>query len=176
MTNDSARLAFLVGGTARGNYNLNTNGGGFFAADANFPVIGYPEVQLIISEAAARTGDEDLAIASLNNARNFWDDLTSSDSYTDFDGDSDELQDDDDDMDGDGLIRTILIEKYASVFGLPTFYDVLRTDNFIGADMDDRDAPAQRFVYPATELASNSNSPAEGSRPTIDDPTEIFED
>ena len=173
-TDDSARLALFVGGTARGNYNLNTGGGGFFAADANFPVIGYPEVQLIIAEAAARTDDEDTSIEALNNARNYWDIVTGTDSYNDLD--SDDVADEEDDDDGDSLLRAILIEKYASVFGLPTYYDILRTNNFINADMDSRDAPAQRFVYPATELASNSNAPAEDSRPTIDDPTEIFED
>ena len=163
-TDDAARLALFTNSTARGLYNLNVGTGGFFAPDMNFPVIGYPEIQLIIAETATRTGDNDTAIEALNNARNFWDGLTGTDSYDDLDGD--DFDDDDD------LLESILVEKFVSVFGLPTWYDILRTNNLIGADMDSRDTPAQRFIYPATETASNSNAP--DVSPTLDDATEIF--
>ena len=166
-TDDAARLALLSSGVSGGFYRINVSDGGFFAADANFPLVGYPEVQLIIAEAAARTGDEDSAIEALNNARNYWDGLTGTDSYEDFDGD-----DFDDDDDDNSLIETILIEKYVSVFGLPTFYDIIRTDNLIEADMDARGmTPAQRFLYPSTEISSNSSFPGEKS---IDEPTAVF--
>ena len=164
-TNDAARLAyFMTPDLTSELYRLNTTDGAFAAA-TNFPVIGYPEVQLIIAEAAARTGDEDTAIEALNNARNYWDTVTGADNYADLDGD------DFDDNDSNDLLRTILIEKYASVFGLPTFYDIIRTDNFIGADMDERSTPAERFLYPSTEISSNSNFPGEA---TLDDPTDVF--
>lgn len=141
---------------------LNVGVGGLFAADQDFPVIGYPEVQLIIAEAAARTGDEDLAIAALNNARNFWDGVLGTDDYIDYvAGDF---------ASTDELLLTILTEKFVSVFGTPTFYDIIRTDNLIGTDLDGRDTPVQRFIYPATESSSNLNYPG---LKTLDEPTPI---
>ena len=161
-TDDAARLALFSSGVDQGIYRINVTDGGYFAADADFPMIGYPEVQLIIAESAARTGDEETALAALNNARNYWDEQTGTDSYADLDGS---------DYSGDDLIEAILIEKYVSVFGLPTFYDIIRTDNLIGADMEARDTPAERFLYPATEISSNSNYP--GNK-TLDDATPVF--
>lgn len=161
-TDDAARLAFFSSGADQGIYRINVNDDGYFAKDANFPLIGYPEVQLIIAESAARTGDEAAALAALNKARNYWDELTGTDSYADLD---------ESDSSGADLLRAILIEKYVSVFGLPTFYDIIRTDNLIGADMDTRSTPAQRFLYPSTEISSNSNYP--GNK-TLDDPTAVF--
>ncbi len=161
-TNDAARLALFSSGVDQGIYRINVTDGGFFAKDANFPLIGYPEVQLIIAESAARTGDEGAALVALNNARNYWDQLTGTDSYADLDAT---------DLSGADLLRAILIEKYVSVFGLPTFYDIIRTDNLIGADMDTRSTPAERFLYPSTEISSNSNYP--GNK-TLDDPTPVF--
>ncbi|CAH1001812.1 hypothetical protein LEM8419_02719 [Neolewinella maritima] len=161
-TDDAARLNLLSSGIDQGIYRINVESDGFFAADANFPVIGYPEVQLIIAESAARTGDSEAALTALNNARNYWDNLTGTDSYEDLD---------DTDLSGDDLLRAILVEKYVSVFGLPTFYDIIRTDNFIGADMDTRNSPAERFLYPSTEVSSNSNYPGDKS---LDDPTPVF--
>ena len=169
-TDDTARFNFFIAGVANDLYKLNVGSDGFFAPDMNFPIIGYPEVQLIIAEAAARTGEMDQAITALNNARNYWDELTATDSYMDYDADDFENE--------DTLIRAILIEKYASVFGLPTFYDVIRTDNLIGADMDGREAPAQRFLYPSTELSSNSKFPfsdeAGGSTITLASTNEVL--
>ena len=166
-TNDAARLRLFTAAVVRGRNQINVNPGGFFAADANFPVIGFPEVQLILAESAARTGDAEAAIEALNKARNYWDDLTGTDSYQDYD--TDDFGDGEDDR---NLIQTILVEKYVSVFGLPTYYDVLRTNNAIGADMDLRDTPAQRFLYPSTESSSNANYPGDV---TLDDPTALFD-
>lgn len=159
-TDDAARLALLSSGPGNGLYKINVGPGGLFAPDANFPLIGYPEVQLILAEAAARTGEEGDARDALNNARNYWDGLTGTDSYADFD----------ESLSGDDLIMAIMTEKYVSVFGLPTFYDVVRTENMLNADMDTRSFPAQRFLYPSTEISSNSNFPGEAS---LDDPTPI---
>lgn len=164
-TNDAARLAFFMSGVSNGLYKLNVGPTGFFAAAQNFPVIGYPEVQLIIAECAARDGSAaniTLAIEALNNARNFWDGVLGTDNYTDYVAT--------DFADNDALIDAILIEKYVSVFGLPTFYDFVRTNNRIGADTDSRTSPAQRFLYPSTEISSNSSFPGLKS---LDDPTPI---
>ena len=160
-TNDTNRREFYQY-TAGGFDRLNTNPGGLFAADANFPVIGYPEVQLIIAETAQRGGDNDKAIQALNNARNYWDGVMGTDDYADLD--------EDDFDDDDALLEAIMLEKYVSVFGLPTFYDVIRTDNILGVDLDGRDMPVQRFIYPSVERSSNENYPGIKS---LDDPTPI---
>ncbi|RME98814.1 MAG: RagB/SusD family nutrient uptake outer membrane protein [Bacteroidetes bacterium] len=161
-TDDSARRAFFMRVNGSGFDGLNVSRDGFFAADRNFPVIGYPEVQLIIAECALRTGDTPAAIAALNNARNYWDGLTGTDNYQDYEAS--------DFADDDALLEAILKEKFASVFGLPTMYDIIRTNNLIGTDLDGRNAPVQRFLYPAVEASSNSNFPGAKS---LDDPTPI---
>lgn len=149
-TNDANRRAYL-------SYfaefdRLNTNPGGYFAADQNFPVIGLPEVQLILAECAAREdGVTQEAVDALNAARNYWDGLMGTDDYQDYVvGDF---------ADADALIKAVLLEKFVSVFGLPTMYDVIRTNNLVGTYLDGRDAVIQRFLYPAAEEASNSNYP-----------------
>ncbi|MBT6161642.1 MAG: hypothetical protein HOH81_08165, partial [Flavobacteriaceae bacterium] len=61
----------------------------------------------------------------------------------------------------DALRLEILLEKYCSVIGLPTYQDVLRTKNLIGVPIksDDTEIIPQRFLYPLTESSSNSNFP-----------------
>lgn len=160
-TNDTNRRAFFMKPSASGFDGLNVSDG-YFAPSQDFPVIGYPEVQLIIAECAARGDDPATAVAALNNARNYWDGLMGTDDYQDYE--------ETDFASTDELLVAILKEKFASVFGTPTFYDVIRTDNMIGTDLDGRDTPAQRFLYPASEGASNANFPG---LKTLDDPTPI---
>ena len=59
------------------------------------------------------------------------------------------------------MIKEVLFEKYCSVIGLPTFQDVLRTNNLIGVPIKNSNAPSipQRFLYSAAEQSSNSNFP-----------------
>ena len=61
----------------------------------------------------------------------------------------------------DAVKMEILLEKYCSVIGLPTFQDVLRTKNFIGVPIKSSETNVipQRFIYPSTEESSNSNFP-----------------
>ncbi|MCP9236056.1 SusD/RagB family nutrient-binding outer membrane lipoprotein [Lewinella sp. JB7] len=160
-TDDSNRVAYYADNSSDF-IRLNTNPNGLFAAAQNWPVIGYPEVQLIIAESAARTGDTDTAIEALNNARNYWDGVMGTDDYQDYD--------EDDFGDDDSLLKTILTEKFVSVFGVPTFYDIVRTNNLIGTDLDGRTTPAQRFLYPSTERSSNANYPG---LKELDTPTPI---
>jgi hypothetical protein len=159
-TNDSSRRAFFMAPSASGFDGLNLTG--YFSPSQDFPIIGYPEVQLIIAECAVRTDDNETAVAALNNARNYWDGLMGTDDYQDYV--------EADFADDDALLMAILQEKFASVFGTPTFYDVIRTDNMIGTDLDGRDTPVQRFLYPASEGASNANFPGLKS---LSDPTPI---
>lgn len=162
-TNDANRRAYYMY-NAGGLDRLNTNDGGLFAADKNFPIMSYPEVQLIIAEAAMliQTPDVDKAITALNNARNYWDNAMGTDDYLDYEAS--------DFADNGALLKAIRLEKFVSVFGTPTFYDVIRTNNIIATELDGKDAPAQRFLYPASESSSNSSFPG---LKTLDDPTPI---
>ena len=152
-TDDSARYAYFieVGDAFADNVRYNVTDG-FAAIDAPLRILTAAEVQLIRAEAAARTGDEDQAIEALNAARNYWDTLLGTDNYEDF-------EDDDLPDDTDELVREILIEKFLSVIGLPTFYDLNRTNNLIGTNSEASSDLARRFLYPSTELSSNENFP-----------------
>lgn len=143
---------------------LNVSPSGYFAADYNYPIVSVPEVQLIIAEAAVRAGDMDKAVTALNTARNYWDELMGTDDYKDFVVS--------DFADEDALLKEVMLEKFVSVFGTPTFHDVIRTNNLVGTDLDGREMPAQRFLYPATESSSNSSFPGLKS---LDEPTPINE-
>ena len=147
-TDDAARYAYFieVNDAFADNVRYNVTDG-FAAIDAPLRVLTSAEVQLIRAEAAARTDDDDQAVEALNAARNYWDTLLGGDSYDDF-----ETGDFDDD---DALIRGILTEKYLSVIGLPTFYDVNRTNNLLEVPSENNAALAKRFLYPSTELSSN---------------------
>lgn len=132
-------------------YELNTNPGGYFAATADFVLIGVPEVQLIIAECAARLNQRALAIDALNVARNYWDDRLEVNDYIDY-------EDGDAAVANDQLLKTILEEKYLSIIGLVPFYDIARTDNLIGVTLEDERVP-ERFLYPQTELDRNTSVP-----------------
>ncbi len=61
----------------------------------------------------------------------------------------------------DAMKMEILLEKFCSVIGLPTYQDVLRTSNFIGVPIKSSNTTVipQRFIYPSSEESSNSNFP-----------------
>ena len=152
-TDDSARYAYFIEvdddfATDNVRYNITD---GWAAQTANLSILTSAEVLLIKAEAAARTGDDDLAIEALNEAREYWDTLLGTDNY-------DELESSDF-ADSDALLEAILIEKYVSVIGLPAFYDVNRTDNLIGVPSEGANPLAERFLYPSTEQSSNDQFP-----------------
>jgi hypothetical protein len=149
-TDESIRLLHYV---AADNVKYNTSPNGIFSIDAKFPVISYEEVQLILAESYFRTDDLDKAIEALNQVRTFW--ATKYNSQYDVYEESDFL-------DNDALLLEILVEKYVSVIGLPSFYDVNRTKNYIGVPIKNEpltDKIPQRFLYPETEAFSNQNFP-----------------
>lgn len=150
-TVDTSRFFHFAKESQDYDYKLNTDPGGYFGAASSFVVMGVPEVQLIIAECAARLEQRQLAIDALNVARNYWDERLGVDDYQDY-------VDDDTAVAADQLLRTILTEKYLSTFGTTAFYDITRTDNFIGVPFEDNRVP-QRFLYPQTELDQNENVP-----------------
>lgn len=154
-TNESKRFDYYV---ASNGLSLNTTDG--FAAQTNsFPVISFEEVQLIIAETASDQNDK---IAALNKVR--------AHNSSKFESTFDEYELSDFETNGmvnrglstsDAIKMEILLEKYCSVIGLPTYQDVLRTDNFIGVPIKGTGTNVipQRFIYPLAEESSNSNFP-----------------
>ena len=161
-TNDAGRYAYYidVNGTPAKGVSYNTTNG-WAAQTAKTSIITAAEVQLILAEAAARTGRRDEAIKGLNAGRNYYDELLGQDNYKDFT--SDDL---DSDTDGDAFIKRILVEKFLGVIGLPTFYDLNRTKNLIGTTSENNLPLAKRFFYPSTEQSSNDNFP--GLKPLVE--------
>ncbi len=160
-TDEGARFAYYASGT-----DLNTSATGLFAVDSDFSIISYEEIQLILAEAALRVDNTDLttALDALNNVRNGWDAKLGTDVYQDYDLADFEMggiANTEDESQSGALIREVLEEKFISVIGPPTFYDVNRTKNMLNVPIKNTNAVTipQRFLYPQTESASNANFP-----------------
>ena len=134
---------------------LNTAEDGAFAQDADFPIVTYSENQLILAEAAFRTGDQATALEALNEARSF--------NAATFGGDYDAYGDGD--LPSDELLDEIITEKYLSLIGNVEGFTLARQyDNFqdvLGITPSaGRSRIPQRFLYSADELNANENAPA----------------
>jgi len=158
-TDETARYNYYV---AADGVNLNTTNG-FAAQTAAFPVVSFEEVQLIRAEAAARLGVTEDAIAAINavrasNATMFG---STYDAYVLADFQAGGIADNGQTTTQMALVHETLFEKYCSVIGLPTYQDVLRTNNAIGVPIKNANETTipQRFIYPASEEASNSSFP-----------------
>ncbi|MEQ8906137.1 SusD/RagB family nutrient-binding outer membrane lipoprotein [Ekhidna sp.] len=157
-TDESGRYAYYV---ATNGEDLNTSLGGFAGIDTNFPVVSYEEVQLIIAETSIGSNNT-AALNALNAVRASHAAMFSSqyDAYViaDFQPGG-ELYDGS--STNSSLMMEIMLEKYCSVIGLPTYSDVRRTDNMINVPIKGTGTTVipQRFLYPQTESASNENFP-----------------
>jgi hypothetical protein len=157
-TDESGRFAWYV--DQSNGVSMNTTDG-FAAVDRNYPVVSFEEVQLIIAETAVGTNPSE-ALAALNSVRasniskyggNF-------DAYTtaDFAAGG---------MVSRGLSTSaamtmeIMIEKFKSVIGGPTYHDIRRNKNLIGTRIKNSETNVipQRYLYPSSESASNENFP-----------------
>lgn len=159
-TDESSRYDYYVSSANGLSYNTTD---GFAAQTASFPVISFEEVQLIRAEAAARLGVTDDAIAAINAVRasNAVKHGATYDAYVLADFEADGMASNGQSTVSMALIHEALFEKYCSVIGLPVFQDVLRTNNAIGVPIKNANETTipQRFIYPASEEASNSNFP-----------------
>jgi len=157
-TDESGRFEWYV--DQSNGVSMNTTDG-FAAVDRNYPVVSFEEVQLIIAETAVGTSPDE-ALAALNKVRannnskyggNF-------DAYTtaDFAAGG---------MVNRGLSTSaamtmeIMMEKFKSVIGAPTFHDVRRNNNLIGTRIKNTGTNVipQRYLYPPEEQAANENFP-----------------
>lgn len=141
---DAARAAAYFDGE-----ELNYNAGGYFAIDADFPLISWEENQLILAEALARTGNE-------QGARNAFNTLRSNLAVTynaAFPATT---------AAGATLINQILEEKYCTLIGsFQIFHDLRRTKNALNIPIKNSTAPSipQRFLYAQNEINTNSSFP-----------------
>ncbi len=155
-TEETARYNYYV---ASNGLSINTSAGGFASVSASFPVISFVEVQLIIAETATANADKLTALNKVraHNATKF---SSTYDAYVAADFEAGGMANRGLST-ADAMKMEILLEKYCSVIGLPTYQDVLRTNNFIGVPIKSSETTKipQRFIYPSTEESSNSNFP-----------------
>lgn len=156
LNGDTPRLLNTPGDTNRkakyfDNMSLNTNANGYFAVDASFPIVSFVETKLIEAEAAQRVGGNigNEGLVAFNEVRTY---LQNEYGGT-FPASSSNGQD---------LTKEILEEKYISLIGsLQVFHDTRRTDNVLNVPIKSSTATSipQRFLYPQSEIGSNSNFP-----------------
>lgn len=163
LTADNSHLYNIINGTtarvlntpgdANRNYfdgtELNTQTDGYFAVDAGFPIVSFYETKLIEAEAAHRTGGD--ALTPFNEVR--------TELATQYGGSFPHST-----SSGATLLEEILEEKYVTLIGsTQVFHDVRRTNNLIGVPIKNttqgNTTIPQRFLYPQTEVDSNSNFP-----------------
>ena len=143
----------------RGNQNYNNQPGGIFEVDASMPIIGWHETQLILAEAAYRTSNEGLARNTLNSVRT----ELAAEYESSFPAST---------ASGETLLLHILEEKYITIFpSAQTSHDLARTNNILGVPLKTGTQLPQRFIYPQSEIDSNTSIPS--PRPGLFDPTEV---
>ena len=168
-TDESARFAwyYIKQPEVYGAYADPNAVDGMFTPGASFPLLTYVENELIAAEANARSGNQDMALTHLNNARaandaRYGDGMGSA--YAAY-----EMGDFDDDA---ALLAEILEERYVSLYGqIEGFTDVRRTDNAVGVPANSGSTIPQRFFYPQSEINANDNAPS--PIPGLFDPTPI---
>lgn len=140
---EQARHAYYFAGTSP-----NTNTGGVFAQDSNFPLISFEEVKLIEAEAAYRTGDETSARNAFNEVRDYL--------ATRYSASFPQTS-----STGETLLKEILEEKYISLIGqLTPFSDIRRTNNILDIPAKVGTEIPQRFLYPQNSIDTNPNTPS----------------
>lgn len=162
---------------------------GYYASDAQFPLITYAENELIRAEALTMDGpQQDLngAVSALNNVREWLRDdyymaayeaVTQTprqyDDYdrTDFEGGGMA------DVTGSGdvqanLFHEIIEERFFTLQGTyATFNDIRRTGNVLSIPTNTGSEIPQRFLIPQTEVNANDNVPSE--RAGLFEPTPV---
>jgi hypothetical protein len=146
---------------------------GFFGANTSFPLVTFSENQLIIAESQLKKGSPDpvSALDALNKVRaylNTGGTISSgylADGYkylpyliTDFAIGG--IQNQGTLSVNQSLLNEIIEEKYVSLYGqIEQFTDVRRTKNLLGITPVTGTVLPQRFLYPQSELNTNSNTP-----------------
>ncbi|WP_375434597.1 SusD/RagB family nutrient-binding outer membrane lipoprotein [uncultured Hymenobacter sp.] len=154
-TNESARFSYFFTrspASNRENYGLLTNSGYAEPAVA-FPILTYSENQLILAETYARAGDLSTALVHLNLHRNALA-VQYGGRYDDY-----VLADIPGGATSTNMLKEILTERYLSFIGqIEPFNDARRTKNLINLPTFGTQGLPQRFLYPQSELNTNSIS------------------
>lgn len=184
-TDETARFQFYylengvnAPGVIEPNTSSTASARGFFAMDADFPMITYQENALTLAEAALRSGrGMDVALAHLNDYRNFLNNggylhSTYRASATfryepyelaDFSTGGIENQAGEFSQE-DALMREILQERYVTFYGTHIGWnDERRTRNEVSGvklQPNNGDRLPARFIYSQNEINSNTNSPS----------------
>lgn len=159
-TKETGRFAFYFynGGNAYTAMDPNFVDG-IFATTSNFNLVSYTENESILAECYQRTGDNASALTHLNKIR--------AELETAFGGYKAYILADfgpgamvKGATAGDALLKEIMVEKYACLFGqVETYADIRRTKNLIGIVPYKGMKIPGRFLYPQSEINSNSNTP-----------------
>lgn len=162
-TNEDARFAYYYSSGTADNYSSRDPNflDGIFASYSGFTMVGYVENQLILAECASRMSDDDKALEHLNNVRAYNAGMFVDGQYdayvlADF-GPGKLLEGADA---SSALRQEIMVEKYVSLYGqLETYSDLRRTKNAVGIPYNTGTQMPQRFLFPQSEINSNSNVP-----------------
>ncbi|MEW6701616.1 MAG: SusD/RagB family nutrient-binding outer membrane lipoprotein [Bacteroidota bacterium] len=161
-TDESGRMTYYF--TADGK-NLNTTSGAY-TASSPYPVIRASETYLLMAEAYARLGDNANAIANLNKAREYNNNV-----YGNKSKNFDAL----DFLLSGKLLQTILNEEYLSLMHQIEVFNFLRRIDFKISYTNSQNAVVslkpspgntqfpQRFLYSSDEFTSNPNMPRQSS-------------
>ena len=162
-TDEDARFAYYYASGTPDNYSSRDPNylDGIFASYSGYTLVGYVENQLILAECASRSNDDDKALEHLNNVRTYNAAMFAEGKY-----DAYEIADFGPGKMIDGtdaskaLLKEILTEKYASMFGqIESFCDLRRTKNAIGVPANSGTEIPARFLYPQSEINANDNVP-----------------
>lgn len=161
-TDESGRMAYYF--TANGK-NLNTTNGAY-TSSSPFPIIRASETYLLMAEAYARLGDNVNAIANLNKAREYNNNVF---------GNKSKSYDALDFLLTGKLLQAILNEEYLSLMHQIEVFNFLRRVDFKISYTDSKNAVVslkptagntqfpQRFFYSSDEFTSNPNMPRQSA-------------
>lgn len=163
-TDYTGQLAYYFNGAQN---DFNTSSTGAYSATSPFPLARASETHLLWAEAAARTGDATTALAQLNLARAYNNNVFGDHSALFVSTDAAVST-------PAALLQTILNTEYVSLMGQVEVLSFLRRIDY-GIQYSDSAsatralAPVfgsqfpQRFYYPNNEVNSNPNTPVQGS-------------
>lgn len=172
-TDETARFNFLFRLTGLGVQPNIVDG--YAAQTAPGAIVTYQENQLILAEAGLRSNGFEAGLQHLNNFRSFMASggylLNSGnaglkyDPYLGADFESGGMENVDGISAENALLREILEERYVTLFGqIEGFNDVRRTlqesQVRVPVSPNTGDQLPQRYLYPATEIERNTNTPA----------------
>lgn len=167
-TIEAARYNYNYIGKKASEYNINTTEGGKFYED--IPLVTYGEMLLIIAEAEFRENGFTKGLEALNAYRSLINGGYSLggvagafkyEPYSSTDFDNGGIENPDNISADDALLREILEERYVYFIGhYEAFNDFRRTKN--GANISLKSGfsgTPERFLYPQSEINSNTNIP-----------------